>query len=169
MAPNESSTRTPDNIFKLGLIAILFPSARIVFCRRDPRDIALSCFFQKFSLGQVGFSYDLVDCGRRYLLTESLTEHWRTTLPLRMLEIHYETLVADVESESRRLIDFLGLDWEPACLDFSRTERIVTTASSWQVRQPLYDRSVGRWRNYQRHLDPLLKVLGSGVHYEAEQ
>ena len=81
-------------------------------------------------------------------------------LPLRWLDIQYESLVADLEGESRRLIEFLGLAWEPACLDFHRTMRTVQTASSWQVRQPLYHRSVGRWRHYERHLGPLLQELG---------
>jgi tetratricopeptide (TPR) repeat protein len=151
--------KLPDNVFELGVIATLFPAARIIFCRRDPRDICLFCYFQKFTAGQLVFSYDLADCARRYLETERLTAHWRNVLPLRMLDVEYETLVGDIEGESRRLISFLGLDWEPACLDFHRTKRTVTTASSWQVRQPLYAHSVGRWRNYERHLAPLLSVL----------
>ena len=153
--------KNPNNIFRLGLIAALYPSARVIFCQRDPRDIALSCFFQRFSARQSAFSYDLGDCGRRYLATESLTAYWHRALPLRMLDIQYEALIADLEGESRRLIAFLGLDWEAACLEFHRTERIVATASGWQVRQPLYDRSVGRWRNYERHLGPLLEALGA--------
>ena len=84
------------------------------------------------------------------------------TLPLQMLVIHYEELVADLAGESRRLIEFLGLDWEPVCLNFYRTQRPVFTASAWQVRQPLYSRSVGRWRCYERHLGPLLEVLAQG-------
>ncbi len=151
--------KLPDNVFQLGLIATLFPSARIIFCHRDPRDIALSCFFQKFASGQLMFSYDLADCGKRYRETARLMAHWRRVLPLRMLDVTYEALVADLESESRRLVAFLGLTWEPACLDFHRTQRTVTTASSWQVRQPLYARSVGRWRHYERHLGPLLAAL----------
>jgi tetratricopeptide (TPR) repeat protein len=152
--------KLPDNVFALGVIATLFPGARVVFCRRDPRDICLSCYFQKFSARQLVFSYDLADCAKRYLETERLTRHWHRVLPLRMLDVQYEALVDDLEGESRRLISFLGLDWEPACLDFHRTQRTVTTASGWQVRQPLYDRSVGRWRNYARHLAPLLDALG---------
>jgi hypothetical protein len=88
-----------------------------------------------------------------------LAEHWRRVLPLRVLTVDYEALVADLEGESRRLISFLGLDWEPACLDFQKTERPVLTASAWQVRQPLFTRSVGRWCKYERHLQPLLQVL----------
>jgi hypothetical protein len=84
-------------------------------------------------------------------------------LPLEILAIDYEKLVSDLEGESRRLTEFLGLEWEPACLDFHRTERPVLTASAWQVRQPLYRRSVGRWRRYARHLSPLLNVLSESA------
>jgi tetratricopeptide (TPR) repeat protein len=151
--------KLPDNIFMLGVIATLYPTARIIFCRRDPRDIGVSCFFQKFSAGLLTFSYDLADCGGRIRETERLAAHWHRVLPLRCLDIQYESLVADLEGESRRLVDFLGLAWEPACLDFHSTIRIVQTASSWQVRQPLYHRSVGRWRHYERHLGRLLGEL----------
>ena len=160
--------KLPDNVFELGVIATLFPAARIIFCRRDPRDICLSCYFQKFTAGQLIFSYDLADCARRYLETERLTAHWRQVLPLRMLDVEYEALVRDLEGESRRLISFLDLEWEPACLDFHRTKRTITTASSWQVRQPLYDRSAGRWRKYERHLAPLLSVLVAAANAEEQ-
>jgi hypothetical protein len=155
--------KLPDNVFMLGVIATLFPAARVIFCRRDPLDICLSCYFQKFRAAQLVYSYDLIDCAKRYLETERLTRHWHRVLPLRMLDVQYEALVGDLDGESRRLISFLGLDWEPACLDFHRTQRTVMTASAWQVRQPLYDRSVRRWRNYQRHLGPLLDALRDGV------
>ncbi len=95
-------------------------------------------------------------------------EHWRKVLPSRILEIDYETLVRNLDSESRRLIDFLGLDWDPACLAFHETERTVMTASHWQVRQPLYASSVGRWRHYRRHLQPLLAGLAGLVPAEGD-
>ena len=151
--------KMPDNIFQLGVIATLYPAARIIFCRRDPRDVGVSCFFQKFAAGLMMFSYDLADCGQRIRETERIAAHWHRVLPLRCLDIQYESLIADLEGESRRLIEFLGLPWEPACLEFHRTARTVRTASLWQVRQPLYNRSVGRWRHYQRHLGSLLKEL----------
>jgi len=155
--------KLPDNVFQLGLIATLFPSARVVFCDRDPRDIALSCFFQKFSAGELTFSYDLAECGIRYWETARLMGHWHRVLPLRMLDMSYEALVSDPEGQSRRLIEFLGLAWEPACLNFHQTQRAVLTASSWQVRQPVYTRSVGRWMHYKQHLGPLLAVLHEEV------
>jgi hypothetical protein len=150
--------KNPDNIFSLGLIATLFPDARVVFCHREPRDGALSCFVQAFSKHQP-FASDLADCARRWVETERLSRLWRDRLPLRMLDIQYETLVGDLEGQSRRLIEFLGLDWDPACLKFHETERSVKTASTWQVRQPIYTSSIGRWRNYERHIGPMLDVF----------
>jgi tetratricopeptide (TPR) repeat protein len=150
--------KLPDNILYLGVIAVLFPAARIVFCRRKRRDTCLSCYFQRFGEGNA-FAYDLADCARRFLEIERMAEHWRHVLPLPMLTFDYEALIADPERESRRLIEFLGLDWEPACIEFHRTERPVFSASLWQVRQPVFARSVGRWRHYERHLQPLFDVL----------
>lgn len=151
--------KMPANVDYLGLIAMLFPSARVIFCRRDPRDTCLSCFFQNFQAGNL-YSFDLANCGRHHVQTDRFIAHWLSVLPLRMLKVQYEDLVADLEGQSRRIISFLDLPWNPACLDFHRTERTVQTASDWQVRQPIYTRSVGRWRNYERHLGPLLKALG---------
>jgi tetratricopeptide (TPR) repeat protein len=150
--------KMPDNIFHAGLIATLYPGARLIFCTRDPRDTALSCFFQFFPVGML-FSYDLADCGARQEQTDRLAAHWRRVLPLPMLEVNYEALVADLAGESRRLIDFLGLEWEENCLTFNQTDRPVMTASSWQVRQPLYRHAVGRWRHYRAHLNDLMAVL----------
>jgi len=146
--------KMPDNIFLLGRIVGLYPAARVIFCRRDPRDTCLSCFFTLFASGNP-FSYDLSDCAERQRQTSRLMRHWQDNLPLANLTIDYESLVRDPEGQSRRLIAFLGLDWDPACLDFHKTSRAVATASSWQVRQPLYARSVGRWRHYAKHLDAL--------------
>ncbi|MGA2443189.1 MAG: tetratricopeptide repeat protein [Tepidisphaeraceae bacterium] len=151
--------KLPANVDHLGLIATLFPSARVILCRRDPRDTCLSCFFQQFSVGNL-FSYDLTQCGRHHVHKDRLIAHWLKVLPLPMLQVQYEDLVADLQGQSRRIISFLGLPWNPACLDFQRTERTVQTASAWQVRQPIYTRSVGRWRNYERHLGPLFEALG---------
>jgi len=150
--------KMPVNVEFLGLIATLFPSARVILCRRDPRDTCLSCFFQRFSAGNL-FSFDLTQCGRHHVHTDRFIAHWLKVLPLRMLRVQYEDLVADLEGQSRRIISFLGLPWNAACLEFYRTERTVKTASAWQVRQPIYTRSVGRWRNYERHLGPLFEAL----------
>ena len=155
--------KMPGNVFHLGLIATLFTKARVIFCRRDGRDTCLSCYFQQFSRkDDLPFKYDLADCGRQYLETERIIEHWRNVLPLRMLEVKYEHFVSDQDGQTRRLIEFLELPWDPKCLEFHRTKRVVMTASAWQVRQPLYARSVGRWKHYQQHLHPLNKILGTG-------
>ncbi len=153
--------KMPNNIHRLDLIFQLYPAARVIFCRREARDNCLSCYFQRFSAGNL-FSCDLAHCGHEFLVTERLTAHWLGVLPMRMLEVQYEDLVADLEGQSRRLIDFLGLPWDPACLDFHRAETTVLTASAWQVRQPIYQSSVGRWHHYERHLGPLLEVLNRG-------
>ncbi|HVT81950.1 MAG TPA: sulfotransferase [Phycisphaerae bacterium] len=152
--------KMPANIFLLGLIAALFPNARVIFCRRDGRDNCLSCYFQRFDQANILYTYDLADCAFQYLETERLAAHWRRVLPLRMLDVHYEKLVTDQETESRRLLQFLGLPWDPACLRFHETERTILTASFWQVRQPMYTRSIGRWRHYEPHLARLCEVLG---------
>ncbi|MGD0464172.1 MAG: tetratricopeptide repeat protein [Tepidisphaeraceae bacterium] len=152
--------KMPGNVEALGLIATLFRSARVIFCRRDPRDTCLSCFFQRFSAAGNLFSFDLAECGRHHVDTDRIIAHWLKVLPLQILEMQYEDLIADLEGQSRRIISFLGLPWHAACLDFHRTQRTVKTASAWQVRQPIYTRSVGRWRNYERHLGPLFEALG---------
>lgn len=154
--------KMPDNIFWLGAIATLFPRARIVLCRRDLRDVCLSCFFQHFTAG-LNWTHDLSDLAFRAKEVERLVAHWREVLPTPILEIQYESMVNDLEGESRRLIDFLGLPWDSACLAFHETERPVLTASVWQVRQPLYTTAVGRWRLYREHLTPLLDGLAGIV------
>jgi tetratricopeptide (TPR) repeat protein len=152
------SDKMPDNIFQLGLIATLFPNARIIFSERDPLDTCFSCFTQRFSEPH-GFDTDLADCGARLREIARLTRHWQNSLPLKTYTVSYEKLVADTESESRKLIDFLGLPWDPACLDFHRTQRVVKTASWAQVRQPAYQHAAGRAQNYRSHLTPLIQAL----------
>lgn len=154
--------KLPDNILMLGHIAMLFPNARVIYCRRDLRDVGLSAFFQHFGDG-VPWSCDLRDCASRAREIERLAQHWLNVLPLKILEVSYEALVADLETESRRLIEFLNLEWDPACLNFHRTQRVVMSSSYWQVRQPLYDRSVGKWRHYLRHLAPLILPLAGAI------
>ena len=143
--------KMPDNIFQLGLVAALFPNSRVIFCARDKRDIAVSCYFQRFAQ-PYGFDTDLADCMFRIEQTKRLTAHWLEVLPLRHMVLSYEALLAAPEQESRRLIEFLGLAWEPGCLNFYKTERVVRTASWAQVRQPLYQHAAGRWRHYAVYL-----------------
>lgn len=146
------------NFLRLGLIALMFPNARVIHCRRDPLDTALSCYVQSFERG-MRFTYDLAHLGIAYRHYERLMAHWRRALPLAMLDVQYEALVADQEGTSRQIVDFCGLDWDPCCLAFHEKERQVRTASFWQVRQPLYASSVGRWRRYEAHLGPLIEAL----------
>ena len=152
------SDKLPFNFMHVGLIALLFPKAAIVHCRRDPVDNALSCFFTGFA-DQIQFANDLETIGRYYLDYARLMRHWHAVLPGRVFDVQYEELVADTERVVRALISYCRLEWEDACLAFHRTERGVRTPSRWQVRQPMYGSSVARWKRYEKHLEPLLKVL----------
>lgn len=153
--------KTPENFLYLGLIALLFPKARIIHCRRDARDVCLSCYFTDFAGPRV-WATELDDLGRYHRACESLMDHWHKVLPLPILEVEYEALVGGLEEESRRVIDFLGLDWDDACLNFHETERTVRSASNWQVRKPVHGGSVGRWQAYEPWLGPLIEALESG-------
>ncbi|MCP5371438.1 MAG: sulfotransferase [Hyphomicrobiales bacterium] len=160
-APGGAATVTdklPDNVLHLNLIARLVPGARVVHCRRDPRDVGLSCFFQMFQEPHP-WAYDLAHVGRFVRAHERLAAHWAAHPPLPLLDLAYADLVADTEAQVRRLLAFCGLDWDPACLDFHRSTRAVATASALQVREPIHDRSVGRWRHYAAHIGPLLDAL----------
>ena len=150
--------KMPGNFLLLGLIAVLFPKARVVHCRRAPMDTCLSCYFQAF-VAEHDYAYGLGDLGAYYREYERLMAHWRETLPLPMFEIDYEDLIADQDRVSRELIAFCGLEWDEACLRFHETDRPVRTASYWQVRQPIYGSSVERWRHYEEHLAPLRRAL----------
>jgi len=152
--------KMPSNFRLVGLIRLILPGARIIHCRRDPIDTCFSCYTRKFSRGQ-SFSYDLRELGLYYRGYAGLMDHWRAVLPPdQLLEVAYEDVVADLETQARRLMAFCGLDWDEACLSFHRTARQVRTASVNQVRQPLYGASVARWRPYERHLGPLIEALG---------
>ncbi|MBL8267667.1 MAG: sulfotransferase [Steroidobacter sp.] len=158
----------PLNFMHLGLIATLFPRARIIHCRRDPLDVGLSCFIERFAHSR-DFTTDLESFGHYFLQYERLMAHWRRVLPLSVREQYYERLVADQEAQSRALVAHCGLAWDDACLDFQSAERTVLTPSRWQVRQAIYNVSVGRWRNYARHLVPLQRLLEEhGYHYDAQ-
>jgi Tfp pilus assembly protein PilF len=149
-----------DNFEHLGLIHACLPNATIVHCQRDPRDVGLSAFAIRFSQGQA-YSYDLAELGRYWRAYDRLMAHWRQVLPPgRMLEVPYEAVVTDLEGWARRLIAHCGLMWDDACLRFHDSKRPVRSASYAQVRQPIYDSSVGRWRRFERHLGPLLDALG---------
>jgi hypothetical protein len=151
--------KLPDNIMWLGHIFLLFPNARVIVTERDLRDICLSCYFQNFFDARLVWTDTLEDCAFRARQVSRLAAHWNRVLPERFLTMNYENLVGDLETESHRLIDFLGLPWDDRCLSFHETDRPVMTASAWQVRQPLYATSVGRWKHYSKHLQPLFREL----------
>jgi tetratricopeptide (TPR) repeat protein len=158
--------KMPFNFLRLGLIAVLFPRARIIHCRRDPVDTCLSAYFQSF-VDAHPFTLDLAHLGTYYREYERLMEHWRRVLPVRVYDLQYEQLTANQERVSRELIDYCGLEWDDRCLRFSETRRVVRTASAVQVRQGMYQSAVGKWKRYEAHLGPLLEALGlSGKDFE---
>ena len=147
-----------ENFRAIGLIYLVLPNAKIVHCLRDPVDTCLSCFKTNF-VNDVDFAYDLTELGRHYRARDRLMEHWHAVLPGPMFDIRYEDVVDDLEGQARALLEFCGLPWEDACLDFHRNERPVRTASAAQVRKPIYKDSVRRWKRYEDHLAPLLDAL----------
>jgi tetratricopeptide (TPR) repeat protein len=152
--------KMPHNFERLGLIALLFPRARVIHCRRDPLDTCLSIFMQDFQQAH-GYASDLKSLGLYYAEYERLMVHWRQVLPVPLLEVDYERLIEDAPAEIRKIIDFAGLKWDDACLNFHRTRRAVATSSHWQVRQPIYATSIKRWHNYRQFLTPLIETLGN--------
>jgi len=153
--------KMPANFLFLGLIHAALPNARILHMRRNPIYTCLSIYFQHF---EVAYSYasDLEDLAHYYTEYSRVMEHWRSTLPENaILDVSYEGLVEDQEAWSRKMLEFIGLPWDPICLEFHRTDRTVITASKWQVRQKISKSSVGRWRNYEKFVGPLLPLMES--------
>lgn len=163
LVDDENITRIVDkhplNFKFLGLILDMFPRARVIYTRRDPLDTCLSCFFQNFSDGQ-GYSFDMNALGHFYNDCSRLMDHWDQLYPGRILAVDYEEMIEHQEAESRRLIEFCGLDWEDNCLKFHKTKRIIKTASFLQARQPIYKTSMHRWKNYSRRLGKLAEIIG---------
>ncbi len=155
--------KMPLNFFYAGLIHWALPNAKIICLRRNPLDTALSNFRQLFatSFSYYNYAYDLLDTGRYYIEFDRLARHWLATIPANYCEVHYESVVADTEHEARRLIEFCGLDWDPACLRFEENAAPVATASSVQVRQPIYRTAVERWRKYETELQPLIALFAA--------
>ena len=153
-----SIDKMPHNFRFLGLITLLFPRAKLIHCIRDPRDTCLSCYFHDFGIRNT-FTRDLEELGRFYSTYRRLMAHWHAVLPVPILDVPYEELVVNQELWTRKLVDFVGLPWDARCLDYHKVDRPVVTSSFWQVRQPIYSSSIGRWRHYEKHLAPLLKML----------
>ena len=148
-----------DNFANLGFIYQLFPNAKIIHCRRNVFDTSLSCFFHNFA-GDYPYSYDLFSIGKYYKGYQGLMEHWGEVLDLDIFDIQYETLIGDTKTTVKKMLDFCGLSWNKRCMKFYRNKRYANTSSYWQVRKPIYNSSVDRYKNYEKHLDPLKKGLG---------
>jgi len=151
--------KLPANFSLVGLIHLALPNSHIIHLRRDPVDTCFSCYTNLFSHG-LEFTYNLGELARHYRAYKLLMEHWRAVLPEgAMLEVQYEDLVADFETQARRIVEYCGLEWDAHCLSFYETKRAVRTASAAQVRRPLFSSSIGRWRPYKEQLRPLLDAL----------
>ncbi|MEQ1826839.1 MAG: sulfotransferase [Pirellula sp.] len=155
--------KMPYNYFVVGLISKVFPKSRIIHCVRNPIDTCLSCYFQNFTVGS-HYAFDLRELGEFYREYSEIMAHWRDVLNVPMFEVQYEEMVHHPEPVIRSMLSYCGLDWEPQCLRFHKSSRVVSTASYQQVRQPLYTRSAGRWAHYIKHLRPLIESMG--LNYE---
>ena len=150
--------KNPNNFVHIGLLHLILPDAKIIDARRHPLDSCFGSFKQLFAQGQA-FSYDLTEIAEYYLQYDRLMAHWESVMPGKILDVHYENVVEDLETEVRRILEHCGLPFEEQCLRFHETDRPVNTASSEQVRKPIYSSSVNLWRNYEKHLAPLVEVL----------
>jgi len=155
------STRVTDtmpfNVDRLGFIMMLFPRARIIHCRREPRDLLLECYFKDFSKGHL-YSTDLANLACRYQEYLRISQHWKDTLELPQYEVNYEELVREPERVIRQLLEYLGLEWQPRCLEFYKTDNVRLTSKP-VFEESLNDNSVGHWKNYEQHIQPLLDAL----------
>jgi tetratricopeptide (TPR) repeat protein len=149
--------KMPDNYMWLGFLAAIFPRAKFIYSKRDLHDVAVSCWVTNFK--QIRWACDMEDIASRIKNHLRIMDHWRAVLPVPVLEVEYEQTVEDLEGVARKMIDFCGLEWNPACLAFHESKRTVRTASLSQVRQPVYKKSVRRWKNYEEPLGPLFKMI----------
>lgn len=157
----------PLNFMMAGPILTALPDARIINLQRNPMDTCFSNYKLLYRLGSALHTYDLQTMGEYYCLYESLMAHWREVLPGNILDVQYEALVMDPENETRRVAEFLGLEWDPKCLEFYKSGGAVATASSAQVRRPIYKDSLYKWRKFERHLQPLAELFDKrGIQYQ---
>ena len=150
--------KMPNNFRGIGLLSLILPNAKVINARRHPLDSCMGSYKQLFFKGQP-FTYDLFELGEYYLEYQRLMDHWHQVLPGRIFDIHYEDVVCNTEREIRRLLEYCGLAWEEACLNFFDTERAIDSASSEQVRQPIYSTSVNNWRHFEGQLAELIDIL----------
>ncbi|VAW66471.1 hypothetical protein MNBD_GAMMA09-2649 [hydrothermal vent metagenome] len=151
--------KMPSNFFHVGLISRMFPNAHIVHMIRDPRDVCLSMYFQRFS-SQMTFSTDLIEVADYHLAYQRIMQYWHKVLDIKILDVVYEELMENQEAMTRKMLDFCNLDWNENCLNFHQNIRDVNTPSYDQVRKPLYKKSVARWKNYENNIGPLIEQLG---------
>jgi Sulfotransferase family len=154
--------KMPNNFRHIGLIHLMLPNAKIIDARREPMACCFSNLKQLFASGQE-FTYSIEDVARYYRTYLDLMRHWDAVLPGRVLRIWYEDVVEDLESNVRRILEFCGLEFEPACVEFYKTERSVCSASSEQVRRPIFREGLVPWRNYKPWLGPLRDSLGDAL------
>ena len=154
--------KLPNNFPQVGLLSLILPNAKVINARRHPFDSCLGSYKQLFSKGQ-NFTYDMLDLAHYYQLYDVMMKHWHEVLPGKVLDVHYEETVDDLENQVRCILDFCDLPFEQSCVDFHQTERAVKTASSEQVRQPIYTGALGTWRRYEKHLDLWQEQLGDIV------
>jgi hypothetical protein len=150
--------KMPLNYLYVGLIHLALPNSKIIRLKRDPMDTCYAIYKQLF-VGAYPFSYDLEELGQYYVAYHQLIEHWHAVLPGVVYTVSYEKLVSDIENESRQLLEFCELDWQPQCLKFYENKEASTTASTVQIRQPVYQTSVDKWRNVEEQLQPIVEVL----------
>jgi tetratricopeptide (TPR) repeat protein len=151
--------KMPTNFVYVGLIALLFPECHVIHCTRHPLDTCVSCFMTYFASGHE-FTHDLSHLGQFFRDYARVMAHWKSAVNFPIFEVKYEDVVADQEGQTRRLLEFLDLPWDERCLNYHQTHRSVATASSAQVRRPIYGSSVGRWKHYEKHLGDLVAALG---------
>lgn len=164
-----STDKMPHNFLRMGLIKLLLPNASIIHCRRHPIDNCVSLYTNSMSEYHGSYKSDLTKLGLYYRQYSQLMQFWRDNIPGGFHEVYYEDVVANTELNARKMIEYIGLDWEDGVLDRQKSQKSVRTLSAWQVRQPVYTSSAGRWKNYEKHLGPLIDALGPVVSdYEAE-
>jgi Sulfotransferase family len=152
--------KMPNNFRHLGLIHLILPNAKIIDARRSALACCFSNFKQLFAAGQE-FTYGLEDIGRYYRTYVELMAHWDSVLPQRVLRVQHEDVVENLEANVRRILEFCGLEFEPQCVEFYKTERSIRTASSEQVRRPIFKEGIDQWRNFEPWLGPLKATLGA--------
>jgi len=154
----------PHNFMQLGLIERLFPNAAVIHCQRHPFDTCLSIYFRRINENH-GYARKLGDLARFYKKYMELMEHWKKVSSLQILDVQYEKMVTEQQSESEKLISHIGLDWSDSVLNYHKSDRIIMTPSSHQASKPIYTSSMYRWKNYRKHIGPLIDILGQPEQY----